>query len=55
MEGRKLSKRDGVTSISGSKQMGFMAEALVNWLLSWAGPRRTQPFQEIFTLAEAAR
>jgi glutamyl-tRNA synthetase len=54
MEGRKLSKRDGVTSISEFKQMGFIAEALVNYmtLLGWSPPDSTQ---EIFTLAEAAQ
>ena len=54
MEGRKLSKRDGVTSISEFRQMGFTAEALVNYmtLLGWSPPDSTQ---EIFTLAEAAR
>jgi len=54
MEGRKLSKRDGVTSISDFKQMGFVAEALVNYmtLLGWSPPDSTQ---EIFTLEEAAQ
>lgn len=53
MEGRKLSKRDGVTSIFDFKQMGFVAEALVNYmtLLGWSPPDSTQ---EIFTLKEAA-
>ena len=52
-EGRKLSKRDGVTSISDFKQMGFVAEALVNYmtLLGWSPPDSTQ---EIFTLFQAA-
>lgn len=53
MEGRKLSKRDGVTSISDFKEMGFVAEALVNYmtLLGWSPPDSTQ---EIFTLQTAA-
>jgi len=37
MEGRKLSKRDGVTSIFEFKQMGFIAEALLHdiaWLVA---------------------
>jgi glutamyl-tRNA synthetase len=53
-EGRKLSKRDGVTSISDFKQMGFTAEGLVNYmtLLGWSPPDSTQ---EIFTLEEAAK
>ncbi|HLO84129.1 MAG TPA: glutamate--tRNA ligase [Nostocaceae cyanobacterium] len=54
MEGRKLSKRDGVTSISDFKQMGFTAEGLVNYmtLLGWSPPDSTQ---EIFTLEAAAK
>ncbi|EFA70069.1 glutamate--tRNA ligase [Cylindrospermopsis raciborskii S07] len=53
-EGRKLSKRDGVTSISDFQKMGFTAPALVNYmtLLGWSAPDSTQ---EIFTLEEAAR
>jgi glutamyl-tRNA synthetase len=54
MDGRKLSKRDGVTSISDFQKMGFTAEALVNYmtLLGWSSPESTQ---EIFTLEEAAK
>lgn len=50
--GQKLSKRDGVTSISDFKQMGYTAEALVNYmtLLGWSSPDN----EEIFTLAPAA-
>ncbi|BAZ39747.1 Fis family transcriptional regulator [Calothrix sp. NIES-4101] len=53
-EGRKLSKRDGVTSISDFQEMGFTAEGLVNYmtLLGWSPPDSTQ---EIFTLADAAK
>jgi glutamyl-tRNA synthetase len=53
-EGRKLSKRDGVTSISDFQKMGFTAPALVNYmtLLGWSAPDSTQ---EIFTLEEAAK
>ncbi len=52
-EGRKLSKRDGVTSISDFQQMGYTAAGLGNYmsLLGWTPPDATQ---EIFTLAEAA-
>jgi glutamyl-tRNA synthetase len=52
--GQKLSKRDGVTSISDFKQMGFIAEAIVNYmtLLGWSPPDSTQ---EIFNLEEAAK
>ncbi|HEY9890072.1 MAG TPA: glutamate--tRNA ligase [Candidatus Obscuribacterales bacterium] len=51
--GQKLSKRDGVTSISDFQHMGFTAEALANYmtLLGWSAPDGT----EVFTLAEAAQ
>jgi glutamyl-tRNA synthetase len=54
MEGRKLSKRDGVTSISDFQKMGFTSEALVNYmtLLGWSPPENTG---EIFTLDTAAQ
>jgi len=54
IDGRKLSKRDGVTSIFDFKQMGFIPEALVNYmtLLGWSAPDSTQ---EIFTKDEAAK
>lgn len=53
-KGAKLSKRDGVTSISDFKKMGFIPEALVNYmtLLGWSAPDSTQ---EIFTLEESAK
>ena len=53
-EGRKLSKRDGVTSVSDFQQMGYTAEALANYmtLLGWSPP---EAGQEVFTLAEAAK
>lgn len=53
-EGRKLSKRDGVTSIDDFRQMGFLPEAIANYmsLLGWTP---TDSTQEIFTLAEAAK
>ncbi|MBE9222681.1 glutamate--tRNA ligase [Cyanobacterium stanieri LEGE 03274] len=51
-EGKKLSKRDGVTSIDDFRKMGFVAPALVNYmtLLGWTSPDG----EEIFTLEEAA-
>lgn len=51
-EGKKLSKRDGVTSIDDFRKMGFVAPALVNYmtLLGWTSPDA----EEIFTLEEAA-
>ena len=54
IEGRKLSKRDGVTSISEFKEMGFIPAGLGNYmtLLGWSPPDSTQ---EIFTLQEAAQ
>ena len=53
-EGKKLSKRDGVTSIDDFRKMGFLPEALVNYmtLLGWTFPDSTK---EIFTLDEAAK
>ncbi len=52
-EGKKLSKRDGVTSIDDFKKMGYIAPALVNYmtLLGWSAPDA----QELFTLDEAAK
>lgn len=53
-EGRKLSKRDGVTSIDDFRKMGFVPAALANYmtLLGWTAPDSTQ---EIFTLDGAAK
>jgi len=53
-DGKKLSKRDGVTSIDDFRKMGFLPEALVNYmtLLGWTFPDSTH---EIFTLEEAAQ
>jgi glutamyl-tRNA synthetase len=53
-EGKKLSKRDGVTSIDDFKKMGFLPQAIANYmsLLGWTPPDSTQ---EIFTLSEAAQ
>jgi len=50
--GQKLSKRDGVTSISDFQNMGFVAPALANYmtLLGWSAPDAS----ERFTLKEAA-
>ena len=51
-EGKKLSKRDGVTSIDDFRKMGFIAPALTNYmtLLGWTSPDG----EEIFSLDEAA-
>ncbi|MFM6191786.1 MAG: glutamate--tRNA ligase [Planktothrix sp.] len=53
-EGRKLSKRDGVTSISDFRKMGYIPQALANYmtLLGWTPPDSTQ---ELFTLEAAAQ
>jgi glutamyl-tRNA synthetase len=53
-EGRKLSKRDGVTSVSDFRAMGYAPEALANYmtLLGWSPP---EGMGERFTLEEAAR
>ncbi|UXE60179.1 MAG: glutamate--tRNA ligase [Woronichinia naegeliana WA131] len=52
-EGKKLSKRDGVTSIDDFKKMGFVPQAMANYmtLLGWTPPDSTQ---EIFSLTQAA-
>jgi glutamyl-tRNA synthetase len=52
-EGKKLSKRDGVTSISDFQAMGYTAEALANYmtLLGWSPP---EGMDERFTLQQAA-
>jgi len=53
-QGAKLSKRDGVTSISDFQKMGYLAPALANYmtLLGWTPPDATQ---EIFSLTDAAQ
>ncbi len=53
-EGRKLSKRDGVTSVSEFRAMGYSSEALANYmtLLGWSPP---EGMGERFSLEEAAR
>ncbi|MBD3882224.1 glutamate--tRNA ligase [Phormidium tenue FACHB-886] len=52
--GAKLSKRDGVTSISDFQRMGYTAEGLANYmtLLGWSPP---EGMTEIFSLEEAAQ
>jgi len=52
-EGRKLSKRDGVTSLSEFRELGYTADALANYmtLLGWSPP---EGMGERFSLAEAA-
>ncbi|MEB3169502.1 MAG: glutamate--tRNA ligase [Synechococcaceae cyanobacterium] len=53
-EGRKLSKRDGVTSISDFRAMGYTATALANYmtLLGWSPP---EGMGERFKLQDAAQ
>ena len=53
-EGRKLSKRDGVTSVNDFRSMGYTAAALANYmtLLGWSPP---EGMGERFNLAEAAK
>jgi len=50
-EGKKLSKRDGVTSISDFKEMGYTAEAMANYmtLLGWSVP---EGINERFKISE---
>lgn len=52
-EGKKLSKRDGVTSIGDFQTMGYTAEALANYmtLLGWSPP---EGMDERFSLEQAA-
>jgi glutamyl-tRNA synthetase len=52
-EGRKLSKRDGVTSVGDFRAQGYSAAALANYmtLLGWSPP---EGMGERFSLAEAA-
>ena len=52
-EGRKLSKRDGVTSVADFRAQGYSAAALANYmtLLGWSPP---EGMGERFSLAEAA-
>lgn len=52
--GAKLSKRDGVTSISDFQRMGYVPEALANYmtLLGWSP---VEDMNEIFSLDEAAK
>ena len=50
-EGKKLSKRDGVTSISEFKKMGYTSEAMANYmtLLGWSVP---EGINEKFKISE---
>ncbi|MFM7653640.1 MAG: glutamate--tRNA ligase, partial [Vulcanococcus sp.] len=52
-EGKKLSKRDGVTSVSDFRAQGYTAKALANYmtLLGWSPP---EGMGERFTLEQAA-
>jgi glutamyl-tRNA synthetase len=52
-EGKKLSKRDGVTSVADFQAMGYAAAALANYmtLLGWSAP---EGMGERFTLQQAA-
>ncbi len=52
-EGKKLSKRDGVTSISDFKNMGYTSEAMANYmtLLGWSVP---EGVNERFKISEIA-
>jgi glutamyl-tRNA synthetase len=53
-QGAKLSKRDGVTSISDFQQMGYTAVAIANYmtLLGWSP---VEGMSEIFSLEEAGK
>ena len=53
-EGKKLSKRDGVTSISEFKKMGYTSEAMANYmtLLGWSVP---EGINERFKISEISK
>ena len=53
-EGKKLSKRDGVTSISEFKKMGYTSEAMANYmtLLGWSVPKGVNERFKISEIAE---
>ncbi len=53
-EGKKLSKRDGVTSISEFKEMGYTPEAMANYmtLLGWSVP---EGVNERFKISEISK
>ena len=53
-EGKKLSKRDGVTSISDFKGMGYVPEAMANYmtLLGWSVPEGTNERFKISEISE---
>ncbi|WP_269624401.1 glutamate--tRNA ligase [Prochlorococcus marinus] len=53
-EGKKLSKRDGVTSISEFKEMGYTSEAMANYmtLLGWSVP---EGINERFKISEISK
>ena len=53
-EGKKLSKRDGVTSISDFKKMGYTSEAMANYmtLLGWSVP---DGLNERFKISEISK
>ncbi len=53
-EGKKLSKRDGVTSISEFKKMGYTSEAMTNYmtLLGWSVP---EGINERFKISEISK
>ncbi len=53
-EGRKLSKRDGVTSIDEFKEMGYLPEALANYM-AFLGWSINAPEGEILSLSEMSK
>lgn len=53
MQGQKLSKRDGAVSVSEYREMGYLPDAMVNYLvrLSWSA----DGVEEVFTVDELVR
>ncbi len=53
-EGKKLSKRDSVTSIDEFKEMGYLPEALANYM-AFLGWSQKSPESEILSLSEISK
>ena len=54
-EGKKLSKRDSVTSIDEFKEMGYLPEALANYMAFLGWSIKKDPENEILSLSEISK
>ena len=54
-EGKKLSKRDSVTSIDEFKEMGYLPEALANYMAFLGWSIKKDPESEILSLSEISK